>query len=67
MSAVFSVGVILNGYFEFIKPTIAPFLGCATLVITIISIAFRTIQDGFLFNRKFALWRMNPAEKYYSA
>ena len=41
-----SVVVILNGYFEFIPPSVAPFVGCAVLVLAIVGIAFRTIQDG---------------------
>ena len=41
-----SVIVIFNSYFEFIKPSVAPFVGCAVLVLAIIGIAFHTIQDG---------------------
>jgi hypothetical protein len=40
-----SIVVIVNRYFE-IKPSIAPYLGGATLSLAIVGIALRTIQDG---------------------
>lgn len=40
-----SAAVILNGYFDF-KPHYAPLLGSATLVIAVVGVAFRTIQEG---------------------
>ena len=40
-----SAGIIVNGYFH-IRPTLDPYLAIFTLVIAIVGVALRTLQDG---------------------